>query len=104
MGALFIVATPIGNLDDASPRALKTLQQVDLIACEDTRHTLKLLSHFGIQKPLTSYHEFNEREKAVEIGSRIKSGANVALVSDAGMPAVSDPGYRLIRYCREENI
>ena len=103
-GALYLVATPIGNLEDFSPRAVRILQGADLIACEDTRHTIKLLSHFGIQKPLTSYHEFNEQEKAVELGNRIKGGQNVALVSDAGMPAVSDPGYRLVRYCREHNL
>ena len=104
MGALFLVATPIGNLEDITPRALRTLRNADLIACEDTRHTLKLLSHFGIQKPLTSYHDFNEQEKAVELGNRIKAGLNVALVSDAGMPAVSDPGYRLVRFCREHDV
>jgi 16S rRNA (cytidine1402-2'-O)-methyltransferase len=104
MGALYIVATPIGNLEDISSRAIKTLQAADLIACEDTRHTMKLLSHFGIQKPLTSYHDFNEQEKAIELGTRIKAGMNVALVSDAGMPAVSDPGYRLVRFCRENGV
>ena len=104
MGALIIVATPIGNLGDASPRAIETLRAVDLIACEDTRHTLKLLSHFAIQKPLTSYHDFNEGAKATELGNRIKNGLTVALVSDAGMPGVSDPGYRLVRYCRQHNI
>jgi 16S rRNA (cytidine1402-2'-O)-methyltransferase len=104
MGTLYVVATPIGNLEDISARALNTLRSADLIACEDTRHTLKLLSHFGIQKPLTSYHDFNEEEKSVELGNRIKTGLNVALVSDAGMPAVSDPGYRLVRYCREHDV
>ena len=101
---LFIVATPIGNLVDISQRAIATLRDADLIACEDTRHTLKLLSHFGIQRPLTSYHDFNEEEKAIELGNKISGGLKVALVSDAGMPGVSDPGYRLVRYCREKGI
>ncbi|HEX4996813.1 MAG TPA: 16S rRNA (cytidine(1402)-2'-O)-methyltransferase [Terriglobia bacterium] len=104
MGSLFIVATPIGNLDDLSPRALKTLETVDLIACEDTRRALKLLTHFGVRKPLASYHEFNEREKASEIGRKLEAGENVALISDAGTPAISDPGFRLVRYCREHGI
>jgi 16S rRNA (cytidine1402-2'-O)-methyltransferase len=103
-GVLYLVATPIGNLEDLSPRALRVLENADLIACEDTRHTLKLLSHFGIQKPLTSYHEFNEQAKAVELGDRIKAGVSVALVSDAGMPAISDPGYRLVRQCRQQQL
>src|SRR5215471_18342235 len=104
MGTLFVVATPIGNLDDISPRALECLRSVDLIACEDTRHTSKLLNHFGIRKPLESYHDFNEAEKALQLVSRIQDGLNVALVSDAGTPAVSDPGYRLVRACRENQI
>ena len=104
MGALFLVATPIGNLGDMSTRALDTLRSADVIACEDTRQTVKLLSHFGIQKPLTSYHDFNEREKAIELADRIESGENVALVSDAGTPAISDPGYRLVRLCRERGL
>jgi len=104
MGTLFLVATPIGNLGDISTRALDTLRNADVIACEDTRQTLKLLSHFGIQKPLTSYHDFNEREKAMELAGRIENGENVALVSDAGTPAISDPGFRLVRLCRERGI
>jgi len=104
MGALFIVATPIGNLSDISARALETLRAVDLIACEDTRQTIKLLNHFGIQKPLASYHDFNEEKKAAELGRRIEDGLKVALVSDAGTPAISDPGYRLVRYCREHGL
>jgi 16S rRNA (cytidine1402-2'-O)-methyltransferase len=104
MGSLFIVATPIGNLDDLSPRALKTLESVDLIACEDTRRALKLVSHFGLRKPLTSYHEFNERERASDLGQRLVAGLNVALISDAGTPAISDPGFRLVRFCREHGI
>jgi 16S rRNA (cytidine1402-2'-O)-methyltransferase len=104
MGALIIVATPIGNLSDISARALEALRSVDLIACEDTRQTLKLLNHYGIQKPLVSYHDFNEEKKAAELGDRILSGSNVALVSDAGTPGISDPGYRLVRYCRERRL
>jgi 16S rRNA (cytidine1402-2'-O)-methyltransferase len=104
MGTLFLVATPIGNLGDISARALDTLRNAQVIACEDTRQTLKLLSHFGIQKPLTSYHDFNEREKAIELAKRIEAGEDVALVSDAGTPAISDPGYRLVRLCRERGI
>ncbi|HLQ79229.1 MAG TPA: 16S rRNA (cytidine(1402)-2'-O)-methyltransferase [Terriglobia bacterium] len=103
-GTLFVVATPIGNLGDISTRGLETLRNADLIACEDTRQSLKLLSHFGIQRPLTSYHDFNEREKAVELADRIEAGENIALVSDAGTPAVSDPGYRLVRLCRERGL
>src|SRR5678815_5890610 len=104
MGALVIVATPIGNLSDISPRALDALRNADLIACEDTRQTLKLMNHFGIQKPLISYHDFNEEKKAAELGERIRSGSTVALVSDAGTPGISDPGYRVVRYCREHGL
>src|SRR5438270_12811063 len=91
-GTLFIVATPIGNLEDITQRALRILREVDLIACEDTRHTRKLLDHYGIQKPLVSYHEHNEAERAEELAAKLAAGAAVALVSDAGMPLVSDPG------------
>ena len=104
MGTLFVVATPIGNLNDISNRALQTLREVDLIACEDTRQTIKLLNHFAIQKPLTSYHEFNEEKKAQELVDKLRGSANVALVSDAGTPAIADPGYRLVRLCRQEGI
>ena len=104
MATLFVVATPIGNLADITHRALETMRSVDLIACEDTRHTLKLLNHFGIQKPLVSYHDFNEQKKANELAGRIQAGLRVALVSDAGTPAVSDPGYRLVRACRERGL
>ena len=104
MGTLFVVATPIGNLGDISNRALEILRQVDLIACEDTRHTIKILNHFNIQKPLTAYHDFNETEKAEELAQRLAGKANVALVSDAGTPTISDPGYRLVRLCRERGI
>lgn len=104
MGTLYVVATPIGNLSDISRRALQVLAEVDVIACEDTRQTIKLLNHFGIQKPLTSYHEFNEEKKAADLVERIASRENVALVSDAGMPAISDPGYRLVRLCRQRAV
>jgi 16S rRNA (cytidine1402-2'-O)-methyltransferase len=104
MGTLFIVATPIGNLNDISTRALQTLREVDLIACEDTRQTVKLLNHFGIQKPMTSYHDFNEAEKAEELVEKLAATTTIALVSDAGTPAISDPGYRLVRLCRQRNV
>jgi 16S rRNA (cytidine1402-2'-O)-methyltransferase len=87
-----------------SPRALETLRNASVIACEDTRQTLKLLNHFGIQKPLVSYHDFNEEKKASELGEKIRAGMTVALVSDAGTPGISDPGYRLVRYCREQGL
>jgi len=104
MGTLFLVATPIGNLRDISQRALDALHQADLIACEDTRETIKLLNHLGIQKALTSYHEFNEQKKAEELAERLAGDTKIALVSDAGMPAISDPGYRLVRLCRKREI
>jgi 16S rRNA (cytidine1402-2'-O)-methyltransferase len=103
-GVLYVVATPIGNLEDISARALRLLKEVDLIAAEDTRHSLKLLSHFGISKPLVSYWSEKEKTKAEEIIERLKSGANVALISDAGTPGISDPGAVLIRRAIEENI
>ena len=95
-GRLYIIPTPIGNLEDITLRALRVLKEVDLIAAEDTRHTRHLLTHFGIDKPLTSYHEHNEREKASSLVEQIKNGANIALVSDAGTPAIADPGFRLV--------
>jgi 16S rRNA (cytidine1402-2'-O)-methyltransferase len=104
MSTLFVVATPIGNLDDISSRALEALRNADVIACEDTRRTIKILNHFGIQKPMTSYHEFNEEEKAAELAKQLKNGTTIALVSDAGTPAIADPGYRLVRLCRQNNI
>ncbi len=103
-GTLFITATPIGNLGDISERALKTLAEVDFIAAEDTRVTLKLLTHFGISKPVFSYHEHNKFSAGKQITERIKSGESCALVTDAGMPAVSDPGCELVAACRKENI
>jgi 16S rRNA (cytidine1402-2'-O)-methyltransferase len=95
-GTLYIVATPIGNLEDITLRAMRVLKEVDLIAAEDTRHTQILLNHFAIRTPLTSYHEHNERSKARQLIERLQQGQNVALVSDAGTPAISDPGFRIV--------
>lgn len=103
-GELFIVATPIGNLGDITQRALRVLREVDLIACEDTRHTRKLLNHFGIDKKTISYHEHNERERAEELCELLASGKNVALVSDAGTPLINDPGYRIVAAAIERDI
>ncbi|MCA1630612.1 MAG: 16S rRNA (cytidine(1402)-2'-O)-methyltransferase [Acidobacteria bacterium] len=96
-GTLYLVSTPIGNLEDVTRRALRVLSEADLVACEDTRHTRKLLDHYGIRTKTISYHEHNERERAVELAARLAAGQTVALVSDAGTPGVSDPGYRLVR-------
>ncbi|OGQ22600.1 MAG: 16S rRNA (cytidine(1402)-2'-O)-methyltransferase [Deltaproteobacteria bacterium RIFCSPLOWO2_02_FULL_44_10] len=96
-GILYIVATPLGNLEDMTFRAVRVLKEVDLIAAEDTRHTQKLLNHFGIQTPLTSYFQGNEREKLEKIIHQLELGKNVALVSDAGTPCISDPGFPLLR-------
>ena len=95
-GTLYLVATPIGNLEDITQRALNVLKAVDVIACEDTRHTQTLLNHFQIRAKLLSYHEHNERERAAELGALLQTGANVAVVSDAGTPGISDPGFRLV--------
>ena len=104
MSVLYIVGTPIGNLSDFSPRAVETLQKVDFIAAEDTRVSLKLLTHFGIQKPLISYHEHNLRERGEYILSRIENGESCAIVTDAGMPCISDPGEDLVRLCAQRGI
>ncbi|HEX7233518.1 MAG TPA: 16S rRNA (cytidine(1402)-2'-O)-methyltransferase [Candidatus Binatia bacterium] len=96
MSALYIVPTPIGNLEDMTFRAVRVLKEVDLIAAEDTRHSRILLNHYGIRTPVTSYHEHNERSKARELVERLRQGTSVALLSDAGTPMISDPGYRLI--------
>ena len=96
-GILFLVATPIGNLEDISLRAIRILREADLIAAEDTRHTAKLLHHYDIRRPMSSLHEHNEQEKVPVFVGRLRGGARVALVTDAGTPAVSDPGYRLVR-------
>jgi 16S rRNA (cytidine1402-2'-O)-methyltransferase len=103
-GCLYVVATPIGNLEDITLRALRVLKEADLIACEDTRQTIKLLSHFDIQKRLVSYHEHNEITRAPEIVIDLEQGAQVALVSDAGTPAISDPGHRLVSLCLRHGI
>ena len=103
-GSLYLCATPIGNLDDITIRTLNTLKEADLIACEDTRHSLKLLNHFDIHKPLTSYFEHNKKEKGEYIISVLKDGKNVALVTDAGTPAISDPGEDLVRLCISAGI
>jgi 16S rRNA (cytidine1402-2'-O)-methyltransferase len=101
---LYLVATPIGNLEDITLRALRVLKQADLIACEDTRQTLKLLSHFGIEKPTISFHEHNEAARAAELVEKLAHGARVALVSDAGMPGVSDPGFRLVSLAIKKGV
>lgn len=103
-GTLYLCATPIGNLDDVSVRMLNTLKEVDLIACEDTRHSLKLLNHFDISKPLTSYFEHNKKEKGEYLIAELKSGKNIALVTDAGTPAISDPGEDLVKMCIENSV
>lgn len=103
-GMLYLCATPIGNLEDISYRVLKTLKEVDLIAAEDTRHSLGLLNHFDIKKPLTSYHEYNKYEKAETLISHMKEGRNIALVTDAGTPGISDPGEVLVKRAIEEGI
>lgn len=104
MGILYVVATPIGNLSDMTPRALDTLNNVDIILCEDTRHSLKLLNYFNINKKLISYHKFNEKEKTVSIIEDLKNGKNIALITDAGTPCISDPGYILVKEAKENNI
>jgi len=101
---LYLVATPIGNLEDITLRALRVLKQVDLIACEDTRQTQKLLQHYGIRQRLKSYHEHNELTRAPELVIQMEEGAQVALVSDAGMPLISDPGHRLVALCLRHNL
>nr|HEV7953349.1 16S rRNA (cytidine(1402)-2'-O)-methyltransferase [Candidatus Acidoferrales bacterium] len=103
-GQLYLVSTPIGNLEDITLRAIRILKEVDAIACEDTRHTQKLLNHYAIKKRLVSYHEHNENTRAPELLSELKNGAGIALVTDAGTPIVSDPGHRLVALCAENNI
>jgi 16S rRNA (cytidine1402-2'-O)-methyltransferase len=103
-GCLYIVGTPIGNLEDITLRALRILKEVDVIACEDTRHTQKLLNHYNIAKTLVSYHEHNEMTRSSELLIQLEQGAKIALVSDAGMPLVSDPGYRLVTLCVRHKI
>lgn len=103
-GILYVTGTPIGNLSDLSPRAVETLESVDFIAAEDTRVTLKLLNHFGIKKPMVSYFEHNKRERGEIICARIEQGENCAIVTDAGMPCISDPGEDLVKLCEELGI
>ena len=103
-GTLYLCATPIGNLGDITERVLRTLESVDLIAAEDTRNTLRLLNHFGIKKPLTSYHEYNKYTKAEELISKLHRGASIAVVTDAGTPAISDPGEVIAAMCLEQGI
>lgn len=103
-GKLILVGTPIGNLNDMSPRAVKALEEADFIAAEDTRVTMKLLNHFGVKKPMISYFEHNKRQKGKYIVDRILSGEACVLVSDAGMPAISDPGEELVAQCLEQNV
>lgn len=103
-GKLFLCATPIGNLEDITLRVLRTLKEVDLIAAEDTRNSIRLLNHFEIKTPLTSYHEYNKIDKAYELIHKMREGKNIALITDAGTPGISDPGEELVRICYEEGI
>ena len=103
-GKIYLVATPIGNLSDISMRAIETLKNADIIACEDTRNTIRLLNHFEIKGHLTSYHEYNKIDKAYELCEKVKEGKNIAFVSDAGMPAISDPGYELVEIAYKEGL
>ena len=103
-GKLYLCATPIGNLEDITYRVLRTLKEVDLIAAEDTRNSIKLLNHFEIKTPMTSYHEYNKIEKAYQLVDKLREGKNIALITDAGTPGISDPGEDLVRICYEEGI
>ncbi len=103
-GMLYLCATPIGNLQDMTPRVIETLKQVDVIAAEDTRNSIKLLSAFDIHTPMTSYHEYNKVEKAAQLIGQMQTGKNIALITDAGTPAISDPGEVLVRMCQEAGI
>ena len=103
-GTLYLCATPIGNLEDMTFRVVRTLKEVDLIAAEDTRNSIKLLNHFDIHTPMTSYHEYNKVEKARQLIAQLQSGQNIALITDAGTPAISDPGEVLVRMCHESHI
>lgn len=103
-GILYLCATPIGNLEDMTFRAIRILREVDLIAAEDTRNSIKLLNHFEIKTPMTSYHEYNRIEKAHQLVSQLLQGKNIALITDAGMPAISDPGEDLVKICYEAGI
>lgn len=103
-GTLFLCATPIGNLGDMTPRVVETLRKVDVIAAEDTRNSIKLMNHFDIHTPMTSYHEYNKVEKARQLVNQLQSGQDIALITDAGTPAISDPGEVLVKMCYENNI
>lgn len=103
-GKLYLCATPIGNLEDITFRVLRTLKEVDLIAAEDTRNSIKLLNHFEIKTPMTSYHEYNKIDKAYQLVEKLKAGADIALITDAGTPGISDPGEELVRICMEQGI
>jgi len=103
-GKLYLCATPIGNLEDITFRVLRTLKEVDLIAAEDTRNSIKLLNHFEIKTPMTSYHEYNKIEKAYKLVEKLQEGKNIALITDAGTPGISDPGEELVRICYENGI
>ena len=103
-GTLYLCATPIGNLQDMTPRVAETLRTVDVIAAEDTRNSIKLLNHFDIHTPMTSYHEYNKVEKARQLVEQLQSGRNVALITDAGTPAISDPGEVLVQMCQENGV
>ena len=103
-GTLYLCATPIGNLGDMTPRVVETLQTVDVIAAEDTRNSIKLLNHFDIHTPMTSYHEFNKIDKGQYLVKRLLEGENIALITDAGMPGISDPGEELVRMCRDAGV
>lgn len=103
-GILYLCATPIGNLEDITFRVLRTLKEVDLIAAEDTRNSIKLLNHFEIKTPMTSYHEYNKIDKAYQLVEKLREGKNIALITDAGTPGISDPGEELVRICMEEGI
>ena len=103
-GKLYLCATPIGNLGDMTPRVIETLESVDVIAAEDTRNSIKLLNHFNIKTPMTSYHEYNKVEKAENLVAQMQAGKNIALITDAGTPAISDPGEVLVQKCQEAGI
>ena len=103
-GKLYLCATPIGNLEDITFRVLRILQEVDLIGAEDTRHSIKLLNHFEIKTPMTSYHEYNKVDKAKYLVNEMLNGKNIALITDAGTPGISDPGFLLVRTCVQEGI
>lgn len=103
-GTLYLCATPIGNLEDITLRVLRTLKEVDLIAAEDTRNSIKLLNHFEIHTPMTSYHEYNKYEKGRELAAKLRQGKNIALITDAGTPGISDPGEELVKCVRRKGF